>query len=121
MRQDIDTVADEQLGVLEIIDVGSDPNTVYMCFVDDGLVNFGTHLGGHGVVHVVHPDLDEIGMTLCGFPHLRARFLRCLRSIHLCIKETQGCGWRSVGGAKAPVGAEHVGGACCAAMSLGLQ
>ena len=60
-------------------------------------------------------------MALCGFPHLRACFLRCLRSIHLCIEETHGYRRCSVGSAETPVGAEHVGGACCAAMRLGLQ
>ncbi len=60
--EDVDVVVDELAGVGEGVDVGGDAEMVLVGLVDDGLVDGGVHRGDLAV-HVVEPELDEVGVV----------------------------------------------------------
>ena len=60
--EDVDVVVDEFAGVGEGVDVGGDAEMVLVGLVDDGLIDGWVHRGSLAV-HVVEPELDQVGVV----------------------------------------------------------
>ena len=70
MREAFDARSHQTLGVLQIENVRDGAQTVLVGFVDGRPIEFRSELL-LGMVSVVHPNLDEVGMVRGQIPHGR--------------------------------------------------